>query len=120
MCNKVWQPEFGVLYNADADIRGQYNGTDPVPVKHRPDSDTDDEDTPMDEPMDEDAPKADAPPKPDEQPLPGMRTLQQHTGADFEAGRVGQRNGEAPPDGVESEDEDVPVIPLRKQAAATV
>ena len=76
--------------------------TDPVPLKHRPD-DSDSEDEPQ-----------------QQQQLPGMRTLQAHTGADVEAGRVGHRNGEVP---LDDEEEDAPDIrlqpPAKKQGHAT-
>ena len=49
-----------------------------------------------------------------------MRTLQAHTGADVEAGRVGHRNGEVP---LDYEEEDAPDIrlqpPAKKQGHAT-
>ena len=88
-CDKVWQPEFGAYfcsrdcvmkYNGDAEIRSTYVDTDPLPVKHRPDDDSEDE----------------APAAPQNNTAgPVMRTLQRHSGAEFEAGDVGHRNSEA-------------------------
>ena len=71
-------------------------------MKHRPDDDSDDEQPEL---QDQDA-------------GPRMRTIGQHSGADFEAGRVGHRNGKRPLCAADSSEDDIPLEPKKKRAAA--
>ena len=113
VCDKVWQPDFGAYfcsrrciidYNNSDEIRSQYVDPEPLPVRHRPEAHSEEEE-------EEEQPAA--------QPKsagPLMRTLSRHSGADFESGRTGHRNGEGPP-GTEFSEDSEPDVPLMRSNA---